>query len=144
MKAKFPQFWSKSLEDQFYINIALLEATEGVLVVVEILERPQTQFAKYKRQIAKVDENAARIEGCRAFQLGLMSKHASLKEARVRTLMSAAVIGFTIITIVFTPLAFLASLFALSTNQFQKHQHNSTQESGPPFYENSYVAKCMG
>ena len=92
-----------------------------MLEVMEILERPQKQFAKYKRQIARINADAERVGGFITLQLDLKSKHASLQEAHLTTLMSAAVIGFTIVTIIFTLLAFLASLLALSTNKFQNH-----------------------
>ena len=141
MKAKFPKLWSRPPEDQFYIPS---ETTGRMLELMEILERPQTQFAKYKRQIAKLDADAERVEGFITLQLDLKSKHASLQEAHVTTLMSAAVIGFTIVTIIFTPLAFLASLLALSTNGFQNHQYNSTLTNGAPFYHSSYIGKWMG
>ena len=143
MKANFysPCYWSGSPEDQFSIP---WQAKGRLLDVMEILKRPQTQFAKFKRQIAKLDVDAERVEGFITLQLDLKSKHASLQEAHLTTLMSAAIIGFTIVTIIFTPLAFLASLFALSTDRFQNHQHNSTLASGAPFYHGSYIGKWMG
>ena len=143
MKAKFysPDYWSGPPEDQFSIP----SQAQGILLdVMEILKRPQAQFAKFKRQIAKLDADAERVEGLITLQLDLKSKHASLQEAHQTTLMSAAIIGFTIVTIIFTPLAFLASLFALSTDKFQKHQHNSALASGAPFYHGSYIGKWMG
>ena len=141
MKVKFPELWSSPPEDQFYIPS---EITGRMFEIMEILERPQTQFAKYKRQIVKLDADAGRVEGFITLQLDLKSKHASLQEAHVTTLMSAAVIGFTIVTIIFTPLSFLASLLALSTNEFQNHQYNSTLTNGAPFYHSSYIGKWMG
>lgn len=141
MKAKFPNLWSSPPEDQFSIPE---EITGTMLDVMQILERPQTQFAKYKRQIATLDIDAERVEGFITLQLNLKSKHVSLKEAHLTTLMSAAVIGFTIVTIIFTPLSFLASLLALSTSGFQNHQTNSTLMNGAPFYHSSYIGKWMG
>ena len=141
MKAKVPKAWFSPPEDQFFIPPQI---TGRMLDVMEILERPQTQFAKYKRQIAKLDTDAERVEGFITLQLDLKSKHASLHEAHLTTLMSAAVIGFTIVTIIFTPLAFLASLLALSTSGFQNHQYNSTLTNGAPFYHSSYISRWMG
>ena len=141
MKAKFRKLWSSPPEDQFSIP---KEITGELLNVMEILERPQAQFAKYKRQIAKLDTDAERVEGFITLQLDLKSKHASLQEAHLTTLMSAAVIGFTIVTIIFTPLSFLASLLALSTSGFQNHQTNSTLINGAPFYHSSYIGNWMG
>ncbi|KAL8916040.1 MAG: hypothetical protein Q9172_006495 [Xanthocarpia lactea] len=140
IQAKFPEFWSAPPEGQFVIPSNLDELTLGV---VEILGRPQTQFARYRRQIANMDKDAERVERHINLLLCLKSKHASLQEAHLTTLMSAAVIGFTIVTIIFTPLAFLSSLFALSTNQFQNNQFNSSLANGTPFYHSSYIGKWM-
>lgn len=141
MKAKVPELWSGLPQDQLSIPS---DITGRVLDFMEILERPQMQFAKYKRQITKLDTDAGRVEGFITHQLDLKSKHASLQEAHLTTLMSAAIIGFTVVTIIFTPLAFLASLLALSTNEFQKHQYNSALTNGAPFYPSSDVRKWMG
>ena len=141
MKAKFPKGWSSPARDQFHIPS---ENTGWMFELMEILERPQTQFAKFKRQIAKLDVDAERVEGFITLQLDLKSKHASLQEAHLTTLMSAAIIGFTIVTIIFTPLAFLASLLALSTDRFPSHQHNSKLANGAPTYNGSYIGKWMG
>ena len=111
---------------------------------MEIVGKPQMQLAKYRKQIDILEKDAERVANLITLQLDLKSKHAALKEAHLTSLMSAAIIGFTIVTIIFTPLAFLASLFALSTNQFQANQHDSTLESGPPYYEGSYITKGMG
>ena len=141
IKAKFPEFWTNPPEDQFVFPSHF----DGkVLSALKNLERPQTQFAKYKRQIAQLDADAERVANSINLQLDLKSRHASLKEAHLATLMSSAVIGFTIITIIFTPLAFLVSLFALSVNHFQQHQSNSTLANGAPFYDSNYVGKWLG
>ena len=141
MKAKFPKLWSGPPEDKFSIPEKI---TGTMLNIMETLERPSAQLAKYKRYIARLDAEAERVQGFITLQLDLKSKHASLQEARLTTLMSAAVIGFTIVTIIFTPLAFLASLLALSTSEFQNHQTNSTLMNGAPFYDSSYIGKWMG
>ena len=153
MKAKFPELWSYTPDEQFVVPSQVTDRIskgvsnrvfDSILEVMEILERPQKQFAKYKRRIAKLDADAERVEGSVSLQLDLRSKHASLQEAHLTTLMSAAIIGFTIITIIFTPLAFLASVFALSTSASQDHLHESTLANGAPFYHASYIGKWMG
>ena len=141
IQAKFPKCWSAPPEDQFVIPSNL----DGKIIwVVEILGRPQTQFAMYRRRIASLDKEAERVEGLIKLLLDLKSKHASLHQAHLATLMSAAFVGFMIVTIIFTPLAFISSLFALSTNQFQKSQFNSSLANGTPFYHSSYIGKWMG
>ncbi|CAG8954958.1 hypothetical protein HYFRA_00008647 [Hymenoscyphus fraxineus] len=143
MNAKFPEWGIKSPEENLVIKVQPNHRYPWIVEIVEVLERPQKQFANYKRQIAKLDADAERVEDAIRFLLDLKSKHDSLKEAHLTTLMSAAVIGFTIITIIFTPLAFLASLFALSTDKSQNNLQNSTLANGAPFYDSSYIGKWM-
>lgn len=141
MKVRFPELWPNSPGDPFVIPPHF---NERVLTIIKKLERPRAQFTTYKRQIAILEADAERVANSIHVQLDLKSKHASLKEAHLATLMSSAVIGFTIITIIFTPLAFLVSLFALSINHFQEHQSNSTLANGAPFYDSKYVGKWLG
>jgi hypothetical protein len=51
-----------------------------------------------------------------------MVKHASLRESHATSMMSAAIFGFTLITIIFTSLSLFASLFALPINRLQAQQ----------------------
>ncbi|EUC42768.1 hypothetical protein COCMIDRAFT_28680 [Bipolaris oryzae ATCC 44560] len=88
----------------------------------QIILRAQFQFDRFRRRIAQLDEDAARVEKSIMAKLDLKQKHASLQESHATGVMSAAVLGFTLITIIFTPLSFLTSLFALSIDSFQRNQ----------------------
>ncbi|KAI9894253.1 MAG: hypothetical protein M1814_004107 [Vezdaea aestivalis] len=110
----WPWAWPKGLEGQMLIaqkHWATFDSTEAR--EMRLILRPQAQFEKYRRRIAQIDEDAERIERSILVTLDLKSKHASLDESHATAMMSAAVLGFTVITIIFTPLAFLTSLFAL-------------------------------
>lgn len=93
------------------------------------IARPQEQFANYKQRIVQLDEDAARVEASIETTLDLRAKHAGLQEAHSTALMSAAVFGFTLITIIFTPLSFMMALFALPIKRFQDHQVPSRWEN---------------
>lgn len=110
------------------------------------IERPQAQFEQYKRRIDQLDESAARVEASIATVLDLKAKHASMKEAHSTSVMSAAVFGFTLVTIIFTPLSFMLSLFALPIQRLQDHQVKSQWggDSAPGVYKTNYVGKFMG
>jgi Mg2+ and Co2+ transporter CorA len=102
-----------------------------------IIGRPNTQLPRIKERIRKLDEDAERVEKWILVQLDLKSKHASLKasqaaldESHNSTMLGTAVIGFTIITIIFAPLSFLTSLFALPVDRFQQHQQNNAYPWG--------------
>jgi len=115
--------------------------------------RPQSQFVKYYRRIALLDEDTERVERSMLIKLDLKQRYTSLREAHVTGVMSAAVLGFTVITIIFTPLSFVTSLFALSIDRFQKHQvdwfipghqDESSETNMTRAYTRSYIGKWMG
>jgi hypothetical protein len=97
---------------------------------------PNTQLPKLMDRITKLNEDAERFEKWVLVRLDLKGKHAALREFHNNTTQSTAVIGFTAITIIFTPLAFLATLLPLPVNQFQR-----SQTLGP--YLSGYIATWM-
>lgn len=109
------------------------------------------QLRKFKEQIERLDEHAGRVEQVISINLDLKQKfasmrqaEASIKEAHSAALMSAAVFGFTVITIIFTPLSFILALFALPIDQFQQHQKNSSSIEGTKMYTTNYIGKWAG
>jgi len=108
------------------------------------IQKPQAQFAKFKRRISKLDADAERVAKAMDRKLDLMASHAGLKEAHSTAIMSAAVFGFTIITIIFTPLSFIVSLFALPIDRFQKDQVPSVWDDQAGMYSTNYVGKWIG
>lgn len=115
-------------------------------VLLSITTRPQAQLPKFLRRIEKIDKDAERVQNSIITQLGLKTDHASLKESRNSTYLSTSVIGFTIVTLVFTPLSFLCSLFALPAVRFQQNQLNNTGSINDESYgySNSYLGRWMG
>ncbi|KAF4632926.1 hypothetical protein G7Y89_g5196 [Cudoniella acicularis] len=107
------------------------------------IQRPLIQFAKFNRRIAKLDEDAERVERAIDRKLDLKTKHASLREAHTMAIMSAAVFGFTIITIIFTPLSFVVTLFALPIDRFQKQQIPSVWTDQAGMYSTNYMGKWI-
>ena len=73
-----------------------------------------------------------------------MAKHASLRESHATAMMSAAIFGFTLITIVFTPLSFFASLFSLPIDRLQVHQTGGLFSDQSGMYSARYVGTYMG
>ena len=88
--------------------------------VKDLTLRPKDDFQKPKHQIKRIEQDSERAEEVMQVQLDLKGKHASLKEAHNSLLLSMAVIGFTIVTVIFTPLSFLTSLFALPIDHFPR------------------------
>ncbi|KAF1986185.1 hypothetical protein K402DRAFT_394037 [Aulographum hederae CBS 113979] len=98
--------------------------------------QPQAKYQKYRRQIARLEEDAERVERNITIKLDLMQKHASMKESHSASMMSAAVFGFTIITIIFTPLSFMVSLFALPMKEFNQGKEPKNKDG---LYKTNYV-----
>lgn len=86
------------------------------------VEKSQITLARYQRRVMKIDADAERVEKAIQDKLDLKRTYASIKDAHSSLLLSKAVIGFTIITIIFAPLSFLTALFALNIDGFDRLQ----------------------
>lgn len=111
---------------------------------IRLSMRPKVRLQKFQQKIAQLDENAERVERFLILELDLKQKHATMRESHATAIMSAAVFGFTIITIIFTPSSFIMSLFALPIDRFQQNQKRSrwTDEAG--MYSTNYIGKWTG
>ena len=92
----------------------------------------------YRKRVGKIDKDAERIEKNIQDQLNLKRTYASIRDARTSVLLGTAIIGFTIVTVIFTPLAFMTSLFALPIDRLVK------QQSEDKTYATSYIGKWFG
>ena len=82
-------------------------------------------ISDYRERTRKIDEDAQRIDQVVQNKLNLKRTAASMEdarqsvaEARQSKLLSIVVLGFAIITIIFTPISFLAALLALDIDTF--------------------------
>jgi hypothetical protein len=82
------------------------------------VEKAQNTLVQYQRRVLKIDGDAERVQKAVQDKLDLKRTYASVKDAHSSLLLSTAVIGFTVVTIVFAPLAFLTALFALNIDGF--------------------------
>ncbi|KAI0186440.1 hypothetical protein EV127DRAFT_514460 [Xylaria flabelliformis] len=92
----------------------------------EDVKLSRTKIETYQKRVNKLNADAARIEKRIQDQLNLKRTYASIKEARSARVLSAAVIGFTVVTIIFAPLSFMTSLFALPLDSLQRNQLSGT------------------
>lgn len=93
------------------------------------VKRAQIILAQYQKRINKIGGDAERIEKTIQDQLDLRRTYASIKDAHSSLLLGTAVIGFTVITIIFAPLSFLTALFALNIDGFDKLRIPSGNQS---------------
>ena len=82
-------------------------------------------ISDYHKRTHKIDEDAQRIDQVIQNKLNLKrtaasieDAHQSVAEARQSKLLSIIILGFAIITIIFTPISFLAALLALDIDIF--------------------------
>lgn len=115
------------------------------------LSRTYQQFRQFNSRIYQLDEDAKRVEDSISKRLDLKAKHASIKqaqnsakEAHATAVMSAAVFGFTIVTIIFTPMSFMISILALPIQKLQKNQMVSRWSTDSGAYPAKYVGKWLG
>ncbi|KAF2165056.1 hypothetical protein M409DRAFT_24442 [Zasmidium cellare ATCC 36951] len=92
----------------------------------------------YTKAVTKISADAERIEQMIKTQLELKRTQANIQDTQNSLLLSTAAIGFAVITIIFTPLAFMASLFALPLEGFKDHQKGEGEDA---YFETSYVGK---
>ncbi|KAI1170584.1 hypothetical protein F4777DRAFT_594859 [Nemania sp. FL0916] len=109
------------------------------------------KIQKYLKRVNKIDSDAERVEKRIQESLNLKWTHSSIHDAHTGLLLSTAVIGFTVITVIFAPLAFMTALFALpidilARNQFLSEktsdESNTADKAGAaltPTYSTRYV-----
>ena len=106
-----------------------------------------TTLDKYYYLTEKISADAARIENNIQNELNLKRTFAAMDDARTSLSLGIAVIGFTVITIIFAPLAFVTALFALPLDAFERKKikfSNDAQEEGTDDYTTSYLGKWFG
>ena len=107
----------------------------------ERVKAAESQLSQYLKRVNKIDRDAERIETTMDYMLNLKRTYASNIDTRNGVIVGRAALGFAVITIIFTPLSFLTSLFALSTDELMKHQHNVGSTS---VYSNWYIGITFG
>jgi Mg2+ and Co2+ transporter CorA len=96
----------------------------------ETVKRCKNTIEKYQKRVEKIDGDAQRVEKRIQDQLNLKRTHVSINDARAGLILSTAVIGFTVITIIFAPLAFVTALFALPLDVLLRNQSPLTGTGG--------------
>ncbi|TPX10042.1 uncharacterized protein E0L32_001239 [Thyridium curvatum] len=93
-----------------------------------IIKKAHSTLHKYQQRGKKLEKDAERIEKKVMDMLELKRTYATMRDARSSLLLGTAVIGFTVITIIFAPLSFLTSLFALKIDGFERFQVSDKED----------------
>lgn len=142
----WPEIWADCLNGRPHWTNDSLDSTQRELyrATMRLITRPRLKIQNSLRLISELDEDAERVERSVTVQLDLKQKHASLQEAHSTAVMSAAVFGFTVITIIFTPLSFILALFALPVDRFQDNQIPSRWDGSGGMYSTNYIGTWAG
>lgn len=95
----------------------------------------------YTKRVRKIDRDAERMERKIQDQLNLKRNYASIRDARTSLLLGTSVMGFTIITIIFTPLSFITGLLGLDIDRIADHKFTKGNET---VYPTNYVGTWFG
>jgi len=109
---------------------------------------------RFLKRVKKIDGDAERVEKRIQDQLNLKRTHASINDTRTSLRLGTAVIGFTVVTVIFAPLAFMTALLALPIDIFVRNQvlfdgtNGNSDTAGQadltPTYTSGYVATWFG
>lgn len=95
------------------------------------LQEASNTIISYRKRTEKIHRDAERIEQVVQNKLAVKRTAASLQEARDSKRLSLLVIGFTVMTIIFTPLSFMASLFAINIDTWASLKYTPVQSLTP-------------
>lgn len=135
--------------DGFIAHIKLVNAEKKAANAEEVeipegLADTKAQIKIYRDRVSKTDRDAERVDKTVQDRLNLKRTFASINDARASMsdaktslLLAIAVIGFTVITILFAPLAFMTALFALDIDELAKHK---TGKGDDAVYTSGYIA----
>lgn len=79
----------------------------------KIIDKMSLQLQRLKERINKADRDAERVQTLIPQYLELKRSYTVMKESHYTALLGAAVFGFSIVTIIFTPLSFMMALLAV-------------------------------
>ncbi|KAH4088803.1 hypothetical protein HBH48_119160 [Parastagonospora nodorum] len=97
----------------------------------EVVQARQT-LDQYTNRISKIHKDADRAEKAIDSFLNLQRTYANIEDTQNNMLVGLAALAFAIVTVIFTPLSFMTSLFALPVREILQHQKIIETPSSPP------------
>ena len=131
-------YLAKRLEAHLIEKIRVDEWENSVLVSLI-----KAKIKTYRDRVAKIDRDAKRVDKIVQDRLNvkrtfasIRDSRASMNDAKTSLLLTIAVIGFTVITVLFAPLAFMTALFALNIDELQRHKKGQGDDA---YYPSWYI-----
>jgi hypothetical protein len=107
------------------------------------VEQSRAALDEYKKQIKKIHKDAERVEKTIESYLSLKRTYASIEDTRNSLMVGFSASAFAFVTVIFTPLSFMTSLFALPVDQFVRQQ-TTDGTSNDKFFKSSYIGGYLG
>lgn len=97
----------------------------------------------YEKRIQKIHDRADRVEKTIESYLNLKRTYANIEDTRNSLMIGFAASAFAFVTVIFTPLSFMTSLFALPIGVFERQKQTAAQ-GDEGVYASSYIAGYTG
>lgn len=120
-------------------NRATGQEEEGWAMVKEA----RALLNEYESRVQKIHRDADRVDKTIESYLNLKRTYASIEDTRNSLMVGFAATAFAFVTVIFTPLSFMTSLFALPVNRFSKNQVKSPDTEAYVF-RSSYIGGYTG
>ncbi|KAF2095527.1 hypothetical protein NA57DRAFT_79248 [Rhizodiscina lignyota] len=136
------------LDNHFRKQSDLTLSRDDTAIALTNLQAARDEIKGYRERVSKIDKDAERVDKTVQDRLNLKRTFASIRDARASIrdaktslLLAIAVIGFTVITILFAPLAFMTALFALNIDELVKHKKGTGDDA---VYPSWYIFVTFG
>lgn len=97
----------------------------------------------YTERVEKIHRDGDRVDKTIESYLNLKRTYASIEDTRNSLMVGFAATAFAFVTVIFTPLSFMTSLFALPVDQFARQQYRE-EGSEDSVFKSSYIARWTG
>jgi hypothetical protein len=134
------------------VNKLIVPTSQGTVDEEEVkiperIAHTKALIKTYRDRVSKIERDAERVDKTVQDRLnlkrtfaGIRDARASMNDAKTSILLAVSVIGFTVITILFAPLAFMTALFALDIDETAKHK---TGEGNDAVYSSGYIIRTF-
>lgn len=86
---------------------------EDIIRCKETIRNISLQLQRLKDRIDRIDKNAERVQNLIPQYLNLKRSYTAMKESHYTALLGGAVLGLSVVTIIFTPMSFILALLAI-------------------------------
>lgn len=108
-----------------------------------IIKEARSMLNDYEERVQKIHRDADRVDKTIESYLNLKRTYASIEDTRNSLMVGFAATAFAFVTVIFTPLSFMTSLFALPVDRFAKHQYTE-EGSEDSVFKSSYIGGYTG